>query len=47
MTLEPQVTAAGCPMASFHLIVAIVGGRKVVINEFEHIFNHFGMSDWI
>lgn len=46
-TVEPQIIGEGVPMASFHMIVAFVGGQKVVVECFRDVFNQFGMTDWI
>lgn len=46
-TIEPQMIADGLPMASFHLIVVFVNGERTVIEEFQSLFDFFGMTEWI
>lgn len=46
-TIEPQMIVDGMPMASFHMIIAIVDGDIFIIEEFQEIFEYFGMDLWI
>jgi hypothetical protein len=46
-TIEPQILQPGLPMASFHVIVAFVGQEKYVVEEFDQLFDFFGMISWI
>lgn len=46
-TIEPQMIRPGLPMASFHMIVAFDGADRVIIEEFDDLFEFFGMDDWI
>ena len=46
-TIEPQMIVDGMPMASFHMIISIIDGDVVVIDEFQDIFQYFGMDHWI
>lgn len=46
-TIEPQLLIDGLPMASFHVIVIFADGQRSIVHEFEDVFEHFGMNDWI
>lgn len=46
-TIEPQIVIDGMPMASFHMIVVIIDNEVYVVEEFNELFDLFGMSDWI
>lgn len=48
-TFEPRFTSAidnALPMCSFHTIIQFVGGKKVVLTNFNRIFNLLGMN-WL
>jgi len=47
LTIEPQLTAPGLPMASFHVIVAAANGQKTLVTEFDPLFEHFGMNELV
>jgi hypothetical protein len=46
-TIEPQLLRDDLPMASFHIIVAFSAGGKHIVQEFDDVFEYFGMSSWI
>lgn len=46
-TIEPQLLLEGYPMASFHLIIAVVNDRILVIERFFDLFEFFGMNSWL
>lgn len=43
-TVEPQILANGLPMVSYHFIVVFSGGQKIIVSEYDDIFEWFGMS---
>lgn len=46
-TIEPQLLADGLPMVGFHFIVAFVNGHKFVVSEYDHMFQYYGMDEWV
>ena len=46
-TIEPQFIVNGLPMVSFHMIVVVIDNDIKIIEEFEDLFAHFKMNDWI
>lgn len=48
-TVEPRITSSSdptLPMCSFHTIIQFIDGKKVILTNFDGIFNFLGM-DWI
>jgi hypothetical protein len=44
LTIEPRLSAPGLPPACFHVIVGFERGHRVVITEFEPLFDVFEMN---
>ncbi|MGH3545189.1 MAG: hypothetical protein ACRDPW_04625 [Mycobacteriales bacterium] len=43
-TIEPRLSRPGLPPAWFHVVVGFEQGKRVVITEFEPIFDAYGMN---
>lgn len=46
-TIEPQILVENLPMVGFHIIVVFSDRGKLIIENYDELFDHFGMSQWI
>jgi hypothetical protein len=45
-TIEPQIISEDFPKVGFHLIVVFSSRGKLIVEAYDDLFRHFGMSDW-
>jgi hypothetical protein len=44
LTIEPQIHSPSAPLCSYHVIVVFVDGAKLVLADFDELFDAFGMD---
>jgi Metallopeptidase family M24 len=47
ITIEPQLRTGSLPKASFHIIVAMVGGEPHYVTAFRPLLEYFGMMEYL